>query len=84
MSLALQLPGHHRPTILLSDRAEARAAGYERSNDHPILFCSKLENAREQLARRGVGTGAVQESGSVHFFEIRDPEGNSIEICAEP
>jgi hypothetical protein len=35
--VALLLPGCNAPTILLSDCNEVRNAGYERSNDHPIL-----------------------------------------------
>ena len=82
--VALQLPGDDVPTILLSDWNEVRSAGYERSNDHPILFCGNLTKARELLQREGAVPGPVQQSGGTEFFEIRDAEGNIIEICKEP
>ena len=81
--MALQLPGYEVPTILLSDWTEVRNAGYERSSDHPILFCQKLTKAREHLQRAGGAPGTVQQSGCT-FFEIKDTEGNLIEICKEP
>src|SRR5690242_12369146 len=81
--VALTLPGHDSPTISLSDWAEVRAAGYERSNDHPVLFCGKLAKAREYLQARGTVIGPIQNSGT-EFFEVRDPEGNVIEVCKEP
>lgn len=28
--------------------------------------------------------GAIQEAGGTQFFEVRDPEGNVVEICEEP
>jgi hypothetical protein len=82
--VALKLPGHDVPTLLLSDSTEVRKAGYERSHDHPIIFRSKLTKAQEYLQRRGVLTGGIQDSGGTEFFEVRDPEGNVIEICKEP
>jgi catechol 2,3-dioxygenase-like lactoylglutathione lyase family enzyme len=82
--VALMLPGHDLPTILLNDVAEVRKAGYERLDDHPILFCSKLSKAHEYLQGKGVATGPLQHGGGTDFFEIRDPEGHVIEICREP
>ena len=70
--VALQLPGHEVPTILLSDWTEVRNAGYERSSDHPILFCQKLTKARKHLHRAGAAPGTVQQGRRTEFFEIQD------------
>ena len=83
-NVALKLPGHDRPTILLNDSAEVRAAGYERANDHPIIFCRNVSKAHDHLRRRGVAAGPIQQTGGTEFFEIHDPEGTTIEICEEP
>lgn len=48
-AVALTLPEGGMPTILLSDWVEIRQAGYERSNNHPVLFSSKLKKAHEYL-----------------------------------
>ena len=82
--VALQLPGHDSPTILLSDLAEVRNAGYERPNEHTVIYCARLTKAHEWLLGRGVEAGPIQHSGGAEFFEVRDPEGNVIEICKEP
>ena len=82
--VALQLPGYDVPTIALSDWNEVRNAGYERSNDRPILFCRNLAKALEHLQHEGAAPGPLQQSGGTEFFEIHDPEGNIIEICTEP
>ena len=82
--VALVLPGDDVPRILLSDWAEAREAGYERSNDHVVIFCSRLTKAHEYLRDRATEAGPIQEAAGPEFFEVRDPEGNVIEICKEP
>ncbi len=83
--VALKLPGDSEPTILLSDRAEVEQAGFDRSSAVvPIIFTDKLKKAHEQLSDRGVLSGPIQDGGDTHFFEIRDPEGNVIEISEEP
>ena len=81
--MALTLPGHDLPTILLSDLAEVREAGYERSNDRPIIFCKKLTKAHEYLLDRRAAAGPLQVGWGTEFFEVRDPEGNVVEICRE-
>ena len=81
--VALQLPGADFPTILLSERSEVAAAGYERQNDHPIVFCTNLRKAHEHFRGKSVPPGHIQDSGA-QFFEVRDPEGNVIEICKGP
>jgi hypothetical protein len=51
----------------------------------PMLYASNLKKAREFLRYRGVNVGEVQEDGQgTHFFEMRDMEGNVIEISEEP
>ena len=82
--VALQLPGHHEPTILLTDRAEADHAGFDRSlSTVPVIFSDKLKKAYDHLSRRGVVVGPIQGEAPPHFFEIRDIEDNVIEICEE-
>ncbi len=82
--IALKLPGDVEPSILLSDSAEVRTSGYESANEHTILFCRNLAKARQYLQSRGVIAGPTQDGGGTEFFEIRDLEGNVIEICKEP
>ncbi|MGA2964538.1 MAG: hypothetical protein ABSD96_22985 [Candidatus Korobacteraceae bacterium] len=82
--VALKLPGADEPTILLSDKTEAQQAGYERRNDHPMVFCTNLKKAHEYLRGKGAAAGPIQDGGGTQFFDLRDPEGNIIEICKEP
>jgi hypothetical protein len=80
---ALKLPGADEPTILLNDRNEVKLAGLAMPADRPILFCHKLEKAYEYLEGKRASPGPIQETGGTQFFEVRDPEGNVIEICEE-
>ena len=83
--VALQLPGHDEPTILLNSRAEVERAGFERPS--PVastIFCNRLKKGYDHLASRGVLAGPIQDGGDMQFFEIRDTEGNVIQICKEP
>lgn len=82
--VALKLPGYDEPTILLTDRAEAQQAGIPAPADRPIIFCNKLQKAQEYLFGRGAVPGPIQDGGGTQFFEVRDSEGNVIEICKEP
>jgi hypothetical protein len=51
----------------------------------PRLYCSSAKKAREFLASRAVSVGEIQQdSQGTHYFEMRDMEGNLIEICEEP
>jgi uncharacterized glyoxalase superfamily protein PhnB len=77
--VALKLPGDKAPTILLGSRSEGRE-----SSEHPIIFTGKVKKAYEHLRGRGVVTGAVHEEWGSEMFEIRDSEGNVVEICKEP
>jgi hypothetical protein len=83
--VALQLPGHSAPTILLSATADVKQAGYDRPKPPAsVVFCEKLKKGHQQLASRGVLVGEIQDGGDTRFFEIRDTEGNVIQICKEP
>ncbi len=82
--VALKLPGTDQATILLSDRAEIERAGYDRQNAHPLVFCTNLKKAHEYLKGRNAMAGLIQDGGGTEFFEVRDAEGNTIEICKEP
>ena len=81
--VALRLPGYDEPTILLSDQRKVGDAGFERANHHPLLFSPRLKKAREHLISRGSAPGLIQNAGGKQFFEIRDPEDNTIEICEQ-
>jgi hypothetical protein len=82
--VALQLPGHSAPTILLNAKVEVEQAGYDPPSPLAcVIFCQKLKKGHEQLASRGVLAGPIQDGGDTHFFEIRDTEGNVIQICEE-
>jgi len=82
--VALKLPGQDEPSILLSSKAEIEQAGFDRTS--PVvsdIFCDKLKKAHEQLSGRGANPGPIQDGGDMEFFEIRDIEGNLIQICKE-
>ncbi len=83
-SIALKLPGDEQPSILLVSRAERQKAGYAPPDEHPILFCRKVGKAHHYLTGKGASPGLIEESGGTKHFDIRDPEGNVIEICEEP
>lgn len=83
--VALQLPGHDAPTILLNAKTEIEQAGYNRpSSLAAVIFCEKLKKGHEQLTARGVLVGPIQDGGDTQFFEIGDTEGHAIQICKEP
>jgi hypothetical protein len=82
--IALQLPGHDQPTILLTSQSELNQAGF--STPDPlaaVIFCTKLKKGHDQLSARGVSPGQIQDGGDTQFFDIRDSEGHSIQICQE-
>ncbi len=82
--VALQLPGHDAPTILLNSKVEVEQAGFDRPPVASVIFCNKLKKGYDHLTSRGVLAGPIQDGGDTQFFEIRDTEGNLIEICQEP
>jgi hypothetical protein len=82
--VALQLPGHDAPTILLSSRAEVEEAHFDRPSPvSSVIFCKKLNKGHEHLTSRSVPAGPIQDGGDMQFFEVRDTEGNLIEVCKE-
>jgi hypothetical protein len=81
----LQLPGSDKPTILLCSKVEMEQAGVDaRQPLASDIFCDRLKKAHEYLSSRGIGPGPIQDGGDMQFFEIRDPQGNLIQICKEP
>jgi hypothetical protein len=83
--VALKLPGDSEPTILLSARQEVDQAGFERSSPAAsVIFCDKLQKGHEYLSSRGISPGPITDGGDMQFFEVRDIEGNLIEVCKEP
>ena len=54
-------------------------------DETPMLYTSRTEKAREFLIARGVSVGEIQQDRQgTRFFEMRDLEGNVIEITEEP
>jgi hypothetical protein len=83
--VALQLPGHDAPTILLNAKAEVEQAGFDRPSPvAAVIFCNKLKKGHEHLTNRGVLPGPIQDGGDTQFFEVRDSEGHVIQVCKEP
>jgi len=51
----------------------------------PMLFTKKIGRIRDVLVARGVKAGTIeQDRQGIHYFQIRDPEGNLIEVIEEP
>jgi hypothetical protein len=51
----------------------------------PMLYASNVKKAREVLSFRGVNVGEIQEDRQgTHYFEMRDLEGNVIEVLKAP
>jgi len=82
--VALKLPGNDEPAVLLCNQTEVDRAGLDLGYRHALIFCSNLKKAHEHFQLRNIAAGPIQESGGTQFFEIRDPEGNVIEVCKEP
>jgi catechol 2,3-dioxygenase-like lactoylglutathione lyase family enzyme len=83
--VVLKLPGSDEPTILLCSKAEVEQARI--SVPTPVasdIFCDNLKKAYDWLSNREIGPGPIQDGGDMQFFEVRDPEGNLIQICKEP
>lgn len=76
--VALLFPGMAEPTICLSPKARDK-------NQYPvpIIFSDNINKAHQKLTERGIAVGPVQ-GDAPKFFEIRDPEGNTIEVSEEP
>jgi hypothetical protein len=51
----------------------------------PMLYASNIKKTREVLGSRGVNVGEIQQDRQgTHYFEVRDLEGNVIEVSEEP
>lgn len=51
----------------------------------PILFSPNVKKARETLSARGVNVSDIlQDRQGTSYFEMRDLEGNVVEISEEP
>jgi len=51
----------------------------------PMLYASNVKKAREVVGSRGVNVGDIQEDRQgTHYFQMRDLEGNLIEVSEEP
>lgn len=50
-----------------------------------VLYTSKIRKARSVLASRGVSVGEIEtDRQGTRYFEVRDPEGNPIDVSEEP
>jgi predicted enzyme related to lactoylglutathione lyase len=50
----------------------------------PMLFTKKIGKMRDVLAARGIDAGTIErDRQGTRYFEIRDPEGNEIEVVEE-
>ena len=83
-AIALQ----HEPgegILILGLPDEKNPGSLEPSPAVPTLFTDKIEKARNLLNSRGVACGPVQrDRQGTHYFEIRDADGNLLEISEEP
>jgi predicted enzyme related to lactoylglutathione lyase len=50
----------------------------------PILFTKKIGKMRDVMMARGVEVGMIErDRQGIRYFDIRDPEGNEIEVVEE-
>jgi predicted enzyme related to lactoylglutathione lyase len=50
----------------------------------PMLFTKKIAKMRDVMMARGVNVGTIErDRQGIQYFEIRDPEGNEIEVVEE-
>jgi predicted enzyme related to lactoylglutathione lyase len=50
----------------------------------PMLFTKEIGKMRDVMMARGVGVGTIErDRQGIQHFEIRDPEGNEIEVVEE-
>lgn len=77
--VALGFSKKDQTSVVLGPRGEAT------DGTTPMLYASNLKKAREALSSRGVSVGEVQQDRQgTHYFEMRDLEGNVIEVSEEP
>ena len=77
-------PATTRPQSSWNAKAEFDQSGFDRPSSLAfVIFCEKLKKGHEQHSSRGVLVGPIQDGGDTQFFEIRDTEGNMIQVCKE-
>jgi predicted enzyme related to lactoylglutathione lyase len=65
-------------SIILTTHGDFRTEGT------PILFTRKVGKMRDVMAARGVKVGPIErDRQGTAYFQIRDPEGNEIEVVQE-
>lgn len=51
----------------------------------PHLYTINIKKAYDYTCSHGIVTGPIeQDAQGTQYFEIRDPDGNVIEVCEEP
>lgn len=66
-------------SIILTTRGDFR------TRKTPIFFTKKIRKMRDVMAARGAHVGIIeQDRQGTRYFQVRDPEGNEIEIVQEP
>jgi catechol 2,3-dioxygenase-like lactoylglutathione lyase family enzyme len=57
----------------------------ETASEYPIIFTTDATKARNFLSSHGANVGPIQtDEQGTRYFEMRDVEGNAIEISEEP
>ena len=95
----VQKPGLRKVDVELDDGENCVALGFDKGEcavclgppggptdelTH-MLYSTNLKKARESLISRGVNVGDIQKDRQgTQYFEMRDIEGNVIEITEEP
>jgi predicted enzyme related to lactoylglutathione lyase len=65
-------------SVILTDRS-----GFQ-TGKTPILFTKNICRIKNVLVARGVEAGPIeQDRQGIHYFQVRDPEGNVIEVVEE-
>ena len=60
-------------------------AGKQTEELRPLLFTRNIKKARDYVSWRGAAVGPMErDAQGTPYFEIRDIEGNVIEVCEEP
>lgn len=70
-----------------ADGASLTLEPYDEFYERPsvVLYTSKIQEAKRELTSRGVAIGTIQrDRQGTRYFEIRDTEGNLIEVSEEP
>ncbi len=77
-TVTLKFKAEDKPLILVP-----RDKYYPRPT--PMLYTSKIQKAKEVLSSRGLHAGMIeQDRQGTHYFDVRDSEGNLIEVSEEP